>query len=252
MMKSLVPSILFAGMLLVLASCKSSPKTEADADVMRNEVRAMARETLDKLEAAQPGAKNVVESAYGHAVFSNFGMKILVAGGGSGRGMAVSRSPHAETFMRMAELQAGLGMGIKKFRLIWVFTTQEAFNSFVSSGWEFGGQATAQAQSDDKGGGMAGALAVGPGVYLYQITDTGLALELQGDQVLQGRRTQLTPPSASRAAAPAYVSCTGQAAAGGRDQSHVPRGVGIAHDHRSRKSNRSPHRQSVRPARRAG
>jgi lipid-binding SYLF domain-containing protein len=178
MMKSPVPSIVFACMLVVFVGCKSSPKTEDDANAMRNEVRAMANETLVKLEAAQPGARKAVESAYGHAVFSNFGMKILVAGGGSGRGVAVSHSPRAETFMRMAELQAGLGMGVKKFRLVWAFTTPEAFNSFVNSGWEFGGQATAQAQSADKGGGMAGALAVAPGVYLYQITDTGLALEL--------------------------------------------------------------------------
>jgi len=75
-------------------------------------------------------------------------------------------------------VQAGLGMGVKKYRLVWVFTTKEAFDNFVNSGWEFGAQATAQAQKDEKGGGMAGALAVGPGVYLYQITDTGLALEL--------------------------------------------------------------------------
>lgn len=177
-MKSLVQSVLLACMLSAFIGCKSSPKTESDANAMRNEVRTMAGETLAKLEAAQPGARHAVESAYGHAVFSNFGMKIFVAGGGTGRGVAVSRSPRTETFMRMAELQAGLGMGVKKFRLVWVFTTQDAFDSFVNSGWEFGGQATAQAQSGDTGGGMAGAMVVGPGVYLYQITDTGLALEL--------------------------------------------------------------------------
>jgi lipid-binding SYLF domain-containing protein len=145
---------------------------------MRNEVRAMSRETLDKLEAMKPGSRRAVESAYGHAEFANFGMKILVVGGGSGEGVAVSRSPRTETFMRMAELQAGLGMGAKNFRLVWVFTTEEAFNRFVNQGWEFGAQATAEAQKGDQGAGMAGALAVSPGVYLYQITDTGLALEL--------------------------------------------------------------------------
>ena len=83
-------------------------------------------------------------------------MKILVAGGGSGEGVAVMRSPRTETFMRMAEVQAGLGLGVKKFRLVWVFTTAEAFNGFVNQGWEFGGQATATAQTGDQGGGLAG------------------------------------------------------------------------------------------------
>jgi lipid-binding SYLF domain-containing protein len=104
-------------------------------------------------------------------------MKILVAGGGGGRGVAVGPGGK-ETFMRMAELQAGLGLGVKKFRLVWAFTTEQAFNDFVNKGWTIGAQATAEAQSGDKGAGMAGAVPVGPGVYLYQITDDGLALEL--------------------------------------------------------------------------
>ena len=177
-MKSLMMSVLAVFALSLFAGCKSSPKTTDEADAARNEVRTMSRETLDKLEQVQPGSRKMVESAYGYATFANFGMKILVVGGGSGKGVAVSHSPHNETFMRMAELQAGLGLGAKKFRLVWVFTTQDAFNQFVNQGWEFGGQATAQAQKGEQGGGLAGALAIAPGVYLYQITDTGLALEL--------------------------------------------------------------------------
>ncbi len=177
-MKSLVFSILVACSLSLLPGCSSSPKSADDADAMRAEVRNLNSETLGKLESLQPGARKTAESAYGYATFENFGTKILVVGGGTGQGVAVANSPRAETFMRMAELQAGLGLGIKKFRLVWIFTTQQAFNSFVNQGWEFGGQASAQAQKGDQGGGMAGALAVAPGVFLYQITDTGLALEL--------------------------------------------------------------------------
>lgn len=161
-----------------IIACSSSPKTNDETDEMRSEVRAMSAETLARLESLQPGARRTVESAYGYATFANFGMKLFVVGGGHGEGVAVSRSPRTETFMRMAEVQAGLGLGVKKFRLVWVFTTRQAFDSFVNQGWEFSGQATAQAQKGDEGGGLAGALAVAPGVYLYQITDTGLALEL--------------------------------------------------------------------------
>ena len=177
-MKSLFATVLTLCALCLFVGCSSSPKNQEEADAAKNEVRAMASQNLDKLESLAPGTKKAIESAYGYAAFSNFGMKILVAGGGHGEGVAVSRSPHTETFMKMAEIQAGLGMGVKKFRLVWVFTTEDSFNGFVNKGWEFGGQATAQAQKDEKGAGLAGALAVGPGVYLYQITDTGLALEL--------------------------------------------------------------------------
>jgi lipid-binding SYLF domain-containing protein len=67
-------------------------------------------------------------------------MKILVAGSGTGKGVAVDTKTKKETFMKMFEVQAGLGFGVKKFRLVWVFETPDALKSFIDSGWELGGQ----------------------------------------------------------------------------------------------------------------
>ena len=156
---------------LLAASKEEIAKKKAD-------IRKMGNETLARLYKVQPSAKQAVSNAAGYAVFSNFGMKIFFAGGGSGKGLAVDNKTKKETFMKMVELQAGLGMGIKKFRLVWVFETQSGLNSFVNSGWEFGGQATAAAQASGQGGAFAGAMSVSPGVWLYQLTDDGLALEL--------------------------------------------------------------------------
>ena len=152
------------------------------------DVRKMSRETLSRLYKSQPSAKKAVESAAGYAVFSNFGMKIFVAGGGSGKGIAVSKSSKKETFMKMIEVQAGLGMGVKKFRLVWVFENSKDFDSFINSGWELGGQTTAAAKSGDKGAAFAGAMAVAPGVWLYQLTDQGLAA-FNGTALIRGDNT---------------------------------------------------------------
>lgn len=144
----------------------------------RDDVRAVTRDTLQDLYARQPEAKQAVESAAGYAVFSTFGMKILAAGGGTGKGLAVNNKTRQEEFMRMAEIQAGLGFGIKKFRLVWVFRTPEAFEQFVNSGYQFGGQAALSAKAGNTGGGMAGAVSVSPEVWVYQLTDDGIAAEL--------------------------------------------------------------------------
>jgi lipid-binding SYLF domain-containing protein len=146
----------------------------------QQEVRQMTRETLSRLYKVQPKAKQAIQNAAGYAVFSNFGMKIFFAGGGSGAGMAVDNKTMKETFMKMIEVQAGLGMGVKKFRVVFVFDTQKALNDFVNSGWEFGGQTTAAAKAGDEGASLAGAISVAPGVWMYQLTDTGLAVELTG------------------------------------------------------------------------
>jgi lipid-binding SYLF domain-containing protein len=112
-------------------------------------------------------------------VFSNFGMKILVAGGGSGQGLAVNNASRSETFMKMVEVQAGVGMGVKKFRLVWVFEKAADLDKFVNAGWELGAQGTAAAQVKGQGGQLyAGAVSISPGVWLYQLSDDGIAVEI--------------------------------------------------------------------------
>ena len=153
-------------------------KKGASKEQKQAEVRKTVKDALNSLQKVQPASKEAIQKAAGYAVFSNFGMKILFAGGGSGKGMAVNNATKKETFMKMVEVQAGLGFGVKKFRLVWVFRTEEALNTFVSSGWELGSQATASAQYDAKGAGLAGAVAIAKDVWLYQLIDDGLALEL--------------------------------------------------------------------------
>jgi lipid-binding SYLF domain-containing protein len=148
----------------------------------KEESRAAVRKSADEALAAvykiQPSARKAVESAAGYAAFSNFGMKLLVTGGGTGKGVAVNNKTKAATYMKMAEVQAGLGFGVKKFQLVWIFETEGALNGFVNSGWEIGGQATASAKAGDKGASYQGAVSVAPGVWLYQVSGDSLALEL--------------------------------------------------------------------------
>ena len=167
-------AMLAAGVILLATSVSHA----ATKDELRAEQRKVASETLERLYQVQPKARAAVDKAAGYATFSNFGMKILVAGGGKGQGIAVNRKTGQETFMRMLEAQAGLGFGVKKFRLIWVFETQSAFDTFVKTGWELGTQMTAAAKYGEQGAWAAGAVSISPGVWLYQLTDDGLALEL--------------------------------------------------------------------------
>ena len=171
---SVVFAVAVSGMFLPgTAIAQASKKAQ-----QQQEVRKMTRQTLDRLYKVQPKAKQAIQNAAGYAVFSNFGMKIFVAGGGTGSGLAMDNKTMKETFMKMVEVQAGWGMGVKKFRVVFVFDTQNALNNFVNSGWEFGGQTTAAAKTGDQGAALSGAVSVAPGVWMYQLTDTGLAAEI--------------------------------------------------------------------------
>jgi len=161
-----------AALAVGVSSAKDTP------DQKRDKTRKMASAVLNELYKLQPGSREAIQKSAGYAVFDNMGTNLLLLSTARGSGVAVNSKTKQETFMKMVELQAGLGMGVKKFRVIFVFDNQKALNSFVNSGWEFGGQTTAAAKTGDKGGSMSGAASVSDGVWMYQLTDKGLAAEI--------------------------------------------------------------------------
>ena len=166
----------------------AASKTVAE---QRQEILKKSNETLKQLYQVEPKAKELIEKSAGYATFSNFGMKILIAGGGTGAGVVISKAGGKPIFMNMAEVQAGLGFGIKSFQNVFLFQTQAALNDFVNSGWTFGGQATAAAKYEASGGAYQGGTVVAPGVLMYQMTDSGLAAEITGKGTKYYKNTDL-------------------------------------------------------------
>jgi lipid-binding SYLF domain-containing protein len=173
--KTLSVAIVSAMVLLSLAlvSCASAPLSKSEKEQKQEDVRNVANKTLADLYAKNPAAKNAVSKAAGYAVFSDFGFKFIFMGGAGGSGVAVNNATKQETFMKMAEFQPGLGFGAAKFRIVFIFETLEAFNSFVTSGWEAGANAMALAKTKGEGGAMAGAVTVSKGVQMFQLNDEG-------------------------------------------------------------------------------
>ena len=146
----------------------------------RNDILKKNDEILKNLYKVAPQARDLIEKSAGYATFSNFGMKILIAGGGTGTGVVMSKSSSKPIYMNMAEVQAGLGVGIKSTQTIFVFQKEAALNDFVNSGWTFGGQVTAAAKYEKNGDAYHDANIVADGILMYQLTDSGLAAEITG------------------------------------------------------------------------
>ena len=148
-----------------------------DPAEQRKSVQAMKQETLKDLYGYHPEAKNQVANAIGYAVFSNTGINVFLLSTGRGWGLAHNNETGEDIYMNMFSAGAGIGMGIKDFRGVFIFTTKDAFENFIEHGWEAGAQADAAAKAGDKGGAADSAIDVGPGIELYQITENGLALQ---------------------------------------------------------------------------
>jgi lipid-binding SYLF domain-containing protein len=144
----------------------------------RQEIREAAQDALSTLYEYQPAARYAIEHAAGYAVFSTFGIKLLFAGGQQGKGVVVNNRTHRQTFMKMVGVQAGLGIGVAKTRLVFIFESASSLQSFIAQGWQFGATGSLSAAADGQGGMFTGAASVSPGVFVYQITDTGLAAQI--------------------------------------------------------------------------
>ncbi|MDF2633815.1 MAG: hypothetical protein K0R78_689 [Pelosinus sp.] len=164
--------------LMIILGLTISVVSAASVEEKRQSIRNSANETLNKLYAIHPSARQSVDNAAGYAVFSITDVKIVFLGGGGGKGVAVNNSTKEETFMRTGDVQVGFGLGIKKFDVVLGFQTQEAFMDFINDRWVVGGQATVAATDSVNGGSLEGAVSAGKDTWMYQLTDKGLEASL--------------------------------------------------------------------------
>jgi lipid-binding SYLF domain-containing protein len=168
--------------VVALAGCYGAMGGSAASK--REHIRMMTSQALADLYKAKPAVRTRLEKAAGYAVFSNFNLKIFVLGSGQGYGMAVDNATKKETFMKMAEVGGGVGLGGSEFRAVMIFHDQQAFKDFLKNGMEFSGKASAEAQAADQGMAASQEAKVGSageegvqliqGVEVYQMTKTGL------------------------------------------------------------------------------
>lgn len=174
-MKTKVLIALIGQVLLLLLSTGCATPKGRTTDERRAYVRDMSDKTLAKLYERRPEVEARVKSAPGYGVFSNIGTQIIFVGGGYGYGRVVSNATGRETFMRVANLDVGLGLGLKDFQLVFIFNDHAAMDDFVNKGWEFGAEAEAAAKYRDTGGRL-GEQATINAIDIYQVTESGLSL----------------------------------------------------------------------------
>jgi len=76
----------------------------------RAAVQNMKQEVLTDLYKVKPHTRSEISSAPGYAVFSNANINLLIASFGGGYGVVENHKSGANTYMRMGEVEVGLGL----------------------------------------------------------------------------------------------------------------------------------------------
>ena len=180
----------FIAALTVLVCLLTASTAKDSAAEQRWQIDQLSAKTLDKLYAKYPHARRVIENCYAWATLSNSGVKVLFIGSSHGRGVAVNNQTGERVYLRIKELSAGLGLGAKEYNLIFLLNTPDAWENFIVGKTRFGASAEASADDGYSGGTIEGAEYVAPGVWVFQMTTKGLALEatLKGTKIYKDKK----------------------------------------------------------------
>jgi lipid-binding SYLF domain-containing protein len=185
--------------------------TGDSVDAKRTAILKQRDEIVQQAIAAKPALKESIQKSAGYATFRQTDVNLFLLASGNGYGVLVDSRSGKETFMRMASVGGGVGMGVKDLRFLLVFRDTKAFTQFLEQGWQVGGKADASAKyqetgaavdqsvqaqidvqggnvavagssdaragTDKAGGGSAGASAAGGAVEVYQFTESGVSLQ---------------------------------------------------------------------------
>jgi lipid-binding SYLF domain-containing protein len=181
-----------------------------DSAEKRATVRKQSEEMLSELYQTKPELKETIRKAAGYATFKCTDMHLLMLASANGYGLLVNNQNEKATYMRVASLGGGVGVGVKDVRVIFIFHDEKIMKQFVEQGWQFGGRADAAAKYEDTGisaeenvkasvdfkdgtissgsstdvragaqatTGKTSGVSTKGGMEIYQFTDKGLALQ---------------------------------------------------------------------------
>jgi len=169
-------SLLAALLVSLLAGCTATGLTGDTPAERRAAILEMREEVLEELYTIRPDTRVQIGSAAGYAVFTNANINVIFASFGAGAGVVRDNENGTDIYMRMGEVGIGLGAGVKDFRAVFVFHSDDALRRFLDVGISVGGQADAAAKAGDLGAAVSGE-ALADNITVYQLTQSGLALQ---------------------------------------------------------------------------
>jgi hypothetical protein len=153
-------------------------------------------------------------------------MNLFLLASGRGYGVLKDNKTGQDTYMCVAALGGGVGLGVKDIRVVFVFNDAKVMQQFVEQGWQFGGKGDASAKYKDSGvsaeggakanvdfkegtvaagattdsraaakteGAAAAAAATAGGMEIYQFTESGLSLQATVQGTKYWKDSKLNP-----------------------------------------------------------
>jgi lipid-binding SYLF domain-containing protein len=153
-------------------SAQPQPLSAAEKEAERKARLKIMADGLDKLYKLRPEARQAVEKAAGYAVFDVSSIYAILFVGQKGAGVLVDNSTKKQTFMISNRAGTGPGFGKQRVYQVFVFKSKGAMEQFVAVGGT-GGDVSASVSTGTDGS----VRSFNPGIDIYQIPESGMALQ---------------------------------------------------------------------------
>jgi lipid-binding SYLF domain-containing protein len=161
-------SRLLAMFALVLIGCTTTPPSEAKRETLDDDSHA----AINRMMREDAGLKNMVDNAYGYAIFPDVGKGGLIVGGAYGRGEVYERGVMTG-YADLRQATVGAQLGGQTFAELIVFQNREALEKFKANQLAFTANASAVAIKK----GAAAAARYDNGVAVFTMPNGGLMFE---------------------------------------------------------------------------
>jgi lipid-binding SYLF domain-containing protein len=156
--------------VLGLAACQSTP-SGSDVDARRASILKHADETMIKLYAEHPKAREEIAAAPGYAVFDLASVNAVLLVGQAGKGVMVNNRTRVPTYMKAVRAGTGPGLGYQEMRQVFIFKNETAMQQFLL------GQAGGDVSASATVGTANRQQSFNPNITTYQMTERGFAVQ---------------------------------------------------------------------------
>lgn len=153
------------------------PFGDGDPASEKREMKEAREAALERLYREEPASREEIKRSQGYAVFSNMGLNLGIVSSQSGAGILRDNRSGVDIYMNMFSAGGGFGLGVKDYSAVFIFEDAAALDRFMTEGWDFSGQVETNLELDSESAGAGVALSAMPGVILYQLTETGVAVQ---------------------------------------------------------------------------
>jgi lipid-binding SYLF domain-containing protein len=148
-----------------LTGCSTTPPTEEKRDALHDDVKA----ALSRMRADSSNFSDMLDKAYGYAVYPNVGEGAFIVGGAGGRGEVYEQGKMIG-YSTIKKATVGLQAGGQEFSEVILFENPDALKHFIDHEFRFSANAKAVAIKS----GVSATAKFQDGIAVFQHTKGGL------------------------------------------------------------------------------